>query len=450
MQNAVRFASVLAVTCFVVLPGALVAQDEAPPPVRLHGFVELSPPEGAADQDASGIAFLHQRGERQAIHVHVRGLEPGATYEVVLVRGDESGALGTLTTRTESFTPRCYRSSLGAPTPPEDPNGGGDEGDGGAAERGAENNAPDGRHDRRRGDGDSGDDDDGANNAGGDDRPATRGAAVFFLSRDLTGLHYQVFVRGVEGDVAALRLVLSETEAIDLDASDLRGSVDVTPEQVAVLAAGGARLEVSAGDPAVVVLEGAVEPCLSESARDRIARRRAGTGALRVDTGRGDVIPLVMDTLADLTGATIEVRDAAAAVVLAGTVGELRSGGRRGGDGDPAQPAGIAAPAGDDSGEEFEVAEPHDASFLRGDVNDDGERDISDAIAVLWQLFLAGPAPYCADSADVDDSGRVEVSDAVLLLRALFEQRDALAAPSVRPGSFDLTPDDLFCGDAEL
>ncbi len=61
------------------------------------------------------------------------------------------------------------------------------------------------------------------------------------------------------------------------------------------------------------------------------------------------------------------------------------------------------------------------ASFRRSDANDDGEIDISDAIAILGFLFMGNPSELdCQKSADTDDSGFLDITDAIHLLRHLF------------------------------
>ncbi|MEM7262518.1 MAG: dockerin type I repeat-containing protein [Planctomycetota bacterium] len=74
-------------------------------------------------------------------------------------------------------------------------------------------------------------------------------------------------------------------------------------------------------------------------------------------------------------------------------------------------------------------------TFSRGDVNDDGVFDVSDAVFALASLFiLASPQPTCPDSADANDDGVFDVSDVVFSLAALFI-----------PGS-DPPPDPVTCG----
>lgn len=61
------------------------------------------------------------------------------------------------------------------------------------------------------------------------------------------------------------------------------------------------------------------------------------------------------------------------------------------------------------------------AAFIRGDANDDGAVDVSDAVNLLSALFVPGtPALVCADAGDVNDDGALDVSDAIYLLSHLF------------------------------
>ncbi len=57
--------------------------------------------------------------------------------------------------------------------------------------------------------------------------------------------------------------------------------------------------------------------------------------------------------------------------------------------------------------------------FVRGDVSQDGELQITDAVATLAWLFAAR-TPGCIAAADVDDSDSVELTDAIVLLDHLF------------------------------
>ena len=86
----------------------------------------------------------------------------------------------------------------------------------------------------------------------------------------------------------------------------------------------------------------------------------------------------------------------------------------------------------------------HDASFVRGDTNEDGAFDISDPVSTLLHLFQGLAGPYCRDAADADDDGTVDISDPVVMLDYLFRAGDALPHPFGSRG-FDETADTLFC-----
>jgi hypothetical protein len=66
--------------------------------------------------------------------------------------------------------------------------------------------------------------------------------------------------------------------------------------------------------------------------------------------------------------------------------------------------------------------------FQRGDVNGDGNRDISDPVSILQMLFN-GTAIACSDSADANDDGSLNIADAVAILSALFGGTGALPEP---------------------
>ncbi len=85
-------------------------------------------------------------------------------------------------------------------------------------------------------------------------------------------------------------------------------------------------------------------------------------------------------------------------------------------------------------------------SFVRGDVNGDGSNDISDAVALLANLFGATFIIGCDDSADANDDGTLNIADAVRVLGALFGGGPPLSAPSGSCGS-DPTADALDCVD---
>ena len=85
---------------------------------------------------------------------------------------------------------------------------------------------------------------------------------------------------------------------------------------------------------------------------------------------------------------------------------------------------------------------PAPERFLRGEVSDEGQRDIADAVRILLLLFAGGVDINCPDAADVDDDGMILVTDAVRLLRYLFGGIEPPPAPGIECGE-DLTEDEL-------
>jgi hypothetical protein len=439
--------------------------EDGEPVLRLSGTSELSPPEGAANQDATGKVHLRQRGERAAIHVRIRHLTPGATYGVSMSREgvDEGGMpitetaeLGTITTRPEVAPPppRCFKARL---KPVEEEGGddggdGGDAGDGGGA--GFEDFWRFFRHRR-------------------DSEPEPRGLAVLIRNSEGTELNFYIDVDDVEGAVNEASIDLGEagTLALTLD-EELSGSVAITAEQLAALVAGDGTITVKTD--AAETLAGGINPCFPffQRLQERLAEwrnRRAGSGALRLDTAREDAMPFGVTDLRDLVGAGVSVKDAEGNEVLAGTIGELTDStppppppdeGENGGDGgDSGDGGGAGIVAGEGEGEDaedeevlrfadvsafFDLPERHDASFIRGDSNDDQHLDISDAVYSLIYLYRGGEPPYCMDAADANDDGRLDLSDPIATLGSVFLGQAALPAPYGARG-FDRTVDDYGC-----
>jgi hypothetical protein len=89
---------------------------------------------------------------------------------------------------------------------------------------------------------------------------------------------------------------------------------------------------------------------------------------------------------------------------------------------------------------------PTGVAFRRGDADDSGGTNISDAVFILRGLFQGGASARCPDAADVDDSGTANISDAVYLLRLLFQGGAPIPAPGGVCG-VDPTADNLGpCG----
>lgn len=90
-------------------------------------------------------------------------------------------------------------------------------------------------------------------------------------------------------------------------------------------------------------------------------------------------------------------------------------------------------------------APPVPALFVRGDVDQSGKPELSDAIVTLGYLFLSQPAPGCLAASDVNDDDVVNLSDPIYLLHALFLGGPAPPEPASACGS-DPTPGGLDCG----
>ena len=84
-------------------------------------------------------------------------------------------------------------------------------------------------------------------------------------------------------------------------------------------------------------------------------------------------------------------------------------------------------------------------SFVRGDTNNDGAYDISDAIGILQYIFGGAMTdPTCLDSLDENDDGMISIADAIYHFSHLFSGGPAPAAPFDSCG-VDMTEDDLGC-----
>jgi hypothetical protein len=68
----------------------------------------------------------------------------------------------------------------------------------------------------------------------------------------------------------------------------------------------------------------------------------------------------------------------------------------------------------------FLEAGTRDLYFIRGDVDQSGQLDISDAIGLLGFLFLGRGLPDCPPAADANDDGTLEITDAIQILAFLF------------------------------
>jgi hypothetical protein len=76
---------------------------------------------------------------------------------------------------------------------------------------------------------------------------------------------------------------------------------------------------------------------------------------------------------------------------------------------------------------------PPTKKFHRGDADDNGELQLTDAIRILGFLFLGGAAPPCMEAADADDNGELQLTDAIRVLGFLFLGGPPPATPGPPP-----------------
>lgn len=91
------------------------------------------------------------------------------------------------------------------------------------------------------------------------------------------------------------------------------------------------------------------------------------------------------------------------------------------------------------------AAAPRQATFVRGDANNDGKVNISDPIAISNALNNFGGRLHCLDAADADDNGAVTMADAQYILKFLFKGGPKIFLPYPTAGS-DPTADTIGCG----
>ena len=86
---------------------------------------------------------------------------------------------------------------------------------------------------------------------------------------------------------------------------------------------------------------------------------------------------------------------------------------------------------------------PQGATFIRGDLNDDGRATISDAVYIAEYLFRKGASPGCLDAGDTNDDGVINLADPVQLLNYLFLNGAPPASPGPEACGPDPRPDSL-------
>ena len=85
------------------------------------------------------------------------------------------------------------------------------------------------------------------------------------------------------------------------------------------------------------------------------------------------------------------------------------------------------------------------ALLRRGDCNDDGTMDMSDAVFGLASLFWGQGPLRCHDACDSNDDGSIDISDAITTLGFLFLGQAPIPFPGVTECGVDPTEDDLEC-----
>jgi PKD repeat protein len=91
---------------------------------------------------------------------------------------------------------------------------------------------------------------------------------------------------------------------------------------------------------------------------------------------------------------------------------------------------------------------PIGALFHRGDSDDNGQLQLTDAVRILGYLFLGQAAPTCLEAADSDNNGQLQLTDAVRILGYLFLGQAAPAPPGPPPAQCGPDPPgtrDLGC-----
>jgi hypothetical protein len=83
--------------------------------------------------------------------------------------------------------------------------------------------------------------------------------------------------------------------------------------------------------------------------------------------------------------------------------------------------------------------------FIRGDADQNGQIQITDAIFTLGYLFLGDRDPFCLDALDTNDDGDVVISDALGILQYLFSGNYTPAEPLTAAGTDPTPGDPLNC-----
>ena len=82
--------------------------------------------------------------------------------------------------------------------------------------------------------------------------------------------------------------------------------------------------------------------------------------------------------------------------------------------------------------------------FVRGDVNQDYEVDITDAVVILGYLYKGDEEPGCLSAGDTNDDSELDLTDGVFLLMSLYTSPEPIPEPSGVCG-VDPEPDTITC-----
>ena len=416
LRTAVSSSLIVSLVILATLSLQARPPEDVPRGRPIDARTQLVRPDPAVDEDANGDIRLKEHRGRSAIHVHLRHLAQGGVYDVNISRGEQSELLGNITIVGDDDhgrppRPRCFEASpAGAEVVPAV------------------------------------------------DTTATGAVKLVLTGRNRTTLRYEIAVDGLSGPATEAHIHTGAAGTNGdvvhmLDHEALKGKVEISEDDIANLEAGNYYVDIHTQANPGGEIRGQIGICAD--GEDEMPDDRSGNGKLRIDTRRGDSLPLGANSVADLVGTTVTVSDAAGAVVLTGDIVDLakhkfgRGHGRGGppshdqnggGDGGGAV---LQEPAFDDL--RFVVVGRHDASFRRGDVNMDNNFDISDPVRALLILFRGETMPYCLDAADANDDGNFNISDPITMLRTLFQGGEPLPHPGYSASGFDRSGDSLFC-----
>jgi hypothetical protein len=85
-------------------------------------------------------------------------------------------------------------------------------------------------------------------------------------------------------------------------------------------------------------------------------------------------------------------------------------------------------------------------AFRRGDPDGNGRINLSDALSILYFLFLRGTAPTCLETADTNDDGRLDPADGIAVLSWLFLRGPPLASPGTAGCGMDPEDSPAYLG----